>query len=159
MYFVLIRERLYIQCYVLNILSPEFPFLTVWLHLVIICILLKESVVHQPLWRHYLISPPCGPLGEIGSGTLGKRKQKSGFSLRHATQAWALVQKWTCTPEWVHCGAPEPGKLSGRQPLYFTASPVSEPHRRCKLTSGGSSVLRLSIPHNFFNSPAYPKSF
>lgn len=133
----LFRERVYIWCYVLNILSPGFPFLTVWLHLVIICILLKESVERSPLWRHYLISPPCGPLGEMWPGMLGKRKQKSGFSLRNATQRHGsqfrkehgLSYVWC---DWflgkrvkfeVHCGAPAPGEggssfISGH-PLFL----------------------------------------
>lgn len=88
-----------------------------------------------PLRRHYLISPPCGPLGEMGSGMLGKRQQKSGFSLRNVTQAWALVQKWT--PESI-VGLPSLGNYWGGSP-FISLHPLFLSH------TVGASYLPVGV--------------
>lgn len=96
--YCLIRERLYVQCYVLNILSPEFPFLTVWPHLVIICILLKESVEHYPF-------------GDITSSVLPvvlwERWDQACWGRGSRNQAF-LLGMWLRRGPWFRNGLPSP---------------------------------------------------
>lgn len=130
----LIRERLCIQFYVWNIWPPRFPFWTVWLHLVIIFISLKESAEQWPLWRRHLIRPPLPPhrppssSGGEGSGEWEEGKGTSGFSLSNAP-----VREGTRAPESLWSSHTWE-TLKGSAPL-LQCTPISDPHvgPRCLL--------------------------
>lgn len=117
----LIRERLCIQFYVWNIWPPRFPFWTVWLHLVIIFISLKESAEQWPLWRRHLIRPPLPPPtahphlpgGRGQASERRERERRASLSVMHQFGK----EHGLLSP----CGAPTPGKPSRDQLLYFSA--------------------------------------
>ena len=84
---------------------------------------------------------------------LGKKKAEIRFfSLDGDSEAWALAQEGMWAPASI-VGVPYLGGTS-----FLPGNPLFLIHMEIPRTSDGSSVLCLS-PYNFFNFPAYPKSF
>lgn len=99
------------------------------------------------------------PWGEMGSSVIGKRKQTSSFSLHNVTQRhgpWFREERGLLSPWWGSCTCE---KASGKQLLSYSEPPVCDPY-------GGFKDLLVVVlffvslfPYNFFNFPAYLRSF